>query len=250
MGDNYERLFTPENLIRNEQITIELPSEVNTAPADIFVFRKEITGNHWTQLGGTPYVERGFEWPKVDGKLLKFWGNFYFGDSLDLLGRKLPSDVLNIFIVEGQVDRPEFSIAIWSKSTTGRRLEPEFVPDEVRNHFQFQGVRHRTKLVVSKPALVLGKTEKWRDLADKVIVNEVIAITNKHPFLENGFTPYPFKKRDHTKLVAVASWFKWTGKWPLIDSETPIDFQHETDEGFFLIFVDDDGTTDIGYGHN
>lgn len=68
--------------------------------------------------------------------------------------------------------------------------------------------------------------------------------------LEDGFDPYPFKKRDYSKLVAVASWFKSTEKWPLRDSEPAIAFPNETDEGFFLIFVEDDGTTEIGYGRS
>ena len=41
-----------------------------------------------------------------------------------------------------------------------------------------------------------------------------------------------------------------TGKCPLLDSEPAMTLPDEIDEGFFLIFVEDDGINEIGYGRS
>lgn len=116
-------------------------------PVDIFVWRLGKPDKPYlTKLGGHPFRPADRAWPLTeDEKPFTFLGQFCFLDSLDVIPRKLPGDVMLIFISDAKgIYDPDDGIRIeWVSSAIPNPVAAEQCPRPTFPVIQAAGVLHR-----------------------------------------------------------------------------------------------------------
>ncbi len=92
---------TPKGLMQiiqvRESVSKNVPL-VETSKSDVFIWASgEPKKPFLTKIGGIPFRPKGMPWPSALGKKYSFLFQVYFGDSNDLIDRKLPADVMVVF---------------------------------------------------------------------------------------------------------------------------------------------------------
>jgi hypothetical protein len=250
---------TIEALVAHEHKFRTIPEGVAVSTADIFLWRRKPSAKHTTQMGGCPFVEDGFQWPKIGEIPLVYWGSLYFGDSMEILNRSLPGDVLNLFLLpDGMFFEPDFGRAVWARSKVGHRMDPQSIPTKVVE--PLYGVRFRTKLAVKlnekKNYDPFNPSPAHLFISEARSAEYGTAIKTKHSFLEIGFEPYASKPVSSADLIALVTPFNPIGKQPLLDQEQELVPENTYSsslglgEGLVFVFCDKDFNTTLGYAHD
>jgi uncharacterized protein YwqG len=97
-------ITSPEGAAIVERIRRATPAAIlgRAVPGDIFIMAAgEPERPYITKAGGVPYFRKQDEWPRAqDGSFMSFICQFCFLDSGDLFKRKLPGDVLQMFVAD------------------------------------------------------------------------------------------------------------------------------------------------------
>jgi Domain of unknown function (DUF1963) len=186
-----------------------------SVPSDVFVWSESATPNKpWlTQLGGSPWREKGKPWPKDDeGRPLLFIGQICFVDSMDLVPFELPGEIALIFGTNrGGCVSTNGGVLEWSD----RDIKPKVgssAPWDAVLPVEYHGVRHRTVQYTKRDQT--ERAFKAAGIEGRIAADLMATSIGSHSWLPQG---WPFKEGDGRSLVATMGSLYLTGRWPLCD---------------------------------
>ncbi|MEM1185179.1 MAG: DUF1963 domain-containing protein [Planctomycetota bacterium] len=247
--DKPKDLITVEHLRKAAAAVGDLGPSV---PVDAFVWALSPPEDKpWlTKIGGLPWRPAGSPWPMDEnGRPLAFLGQICFIDSLDVLGRRPPSDVALIF---AQDDRWEGMANFSVSEDIGFESRIEWHPIEIERpmraadapatgllEFEYHGIIHRTVQYTDwehyEP--VFERAAIGGDSAFYVANFEGTSI-GRYAGIPQG---WPFEEGDGCELLATLGSVRFQGLGPLCDARARWAGSEDSSERSSLALSSDNG---------
>lgn len=224
-GKSWEHITSPEHLACREHRRADLgPRTERARGTDVFVWaRGEAPEPGLTQVGGTPYLAAGTEWPRFDGEPATFLAQFDFEDSKDLLPA-LPGNVLTIFVKDEDYvfGEPDQFRLLWQPAGLVDRIAPEDCPPPRLEFITAHGIRRRT---VDDPGLYASEDEELD--RDRTKANFYLPVAQATKIGGTIFDPQDIDPDvpDDVRLLCALSSIQAISErpWPFANEQEPLD---------------------------